>query len=206
MNHAPTLPREHVPSTGPARAAFAVEKWLGGSVELLCALLIAAEIVILLAGVVARYFLHTPLVWTDEVASILFLWLASLGAVVAFRRGEHMRMKALMLKASPRTQAFLDAVAIAAALAFLLLVVGPAYEYAGHEVGDHHPGAGDLQRLARRRAAGRPGADGADGVHAPARDGRLEARRAPPSPPSSAPARCSPCSGRCCATWATPTW
>lgn len=109
------------------------DKFLVSAVEILAATLIAAEICILFAGVVSRYFLHQPLVWTDEAASILFLWLASLGAVVAFRRGEHMRMTALVAKATPRVQAFLDTVAIAAALAFLLFVLGPAYEYAAEE-------------------------------------------------------------------------
>ena len=41
---------------------------------------------------VSRYVFRQPFVWSDELASILFLWLAMLGAVVAFRRGEHMRM------------------------------------------------------------------------------------------------------------------
>ena len=39
-----------------------------------------AEIVILGGGAFARYALHEPLTWTDELASILFLWLAMLGA------------------------------------------------------------------------------------------------------------------------------
>jgi len=103
-------------------------------VELLAAMLIVAEISILFTGVISRYFLDTPLVWTDEAASILFLWLASLGAVVAFRRGEHMRMTALVAKASPHMQAFLDTVSVAAALAFLGFILGPAYEYAAEEV------------------------------------------------------------------------
>jgi len=42
-------------------------------VEIPAALLVAAEIVILFAGVVARYGLHRPLIWSDELASILFL-------------------------------------------------------------------------------------------------------------------------------------
>jgi len=36
--------------------------------------------------VTSRYFFHQPLIWSDELASILFLWLAMLGAAVAFRR------------------------------------------------------------------------------------------------------------------------
>ncbi len=112
------------------RVALVLEKLLGGTVETIAALLITAEICILLAGVIARYFLNTPLVWTDEAASLLFLWLASLGTVVALRRGEHMRMTALVAKASPGRRAWLDTVAIAATLAFLLMIVWPALEFA----------------------------------------------------------------------------
>ncbi|UFZ05740.1 TRAP transporter large permease subunit [Bradyrhizobium ontarionense] len=110
-----------------------IESVLGGLVEIPAALLVVAEIVILFTGVVARYGLHQPLIWSDELASILFLWLAMLGAVVAFRRGEHMRMTAMVAMAGPRLWAFLDVVATAAALAFLLMVAWPAYEYAYEE-------------------------------------------------------------------------
>ena len=71
-------------------------------VEIPAALLVVAEIVILFAGVVARYGLRQPLIWSDELASILFLWLAMLGAAVAFRRSEHMRMTAIVASAGPR--------------------------------------------------------------------------------------------------------
>src|SRR5215216_5177931 len=110
-----------------------IEHALGMLVEIPAALLVVAEIVILFAGVVARYALHRPLIWSDELASILFLWLAMLGAAVAFRRGEHMRMTAVVAGARPAMRAWLDLVATAAALAFLLMIAGPAYEYAYEE-------------------------------------------------------------------------
>ncbi len=113
--------------------AGSFESWLGTLVEIPAALLVVAEIMILFAGVVARYVLHAPLIWSDELASILFLWLAMLGAVVAFRRSEHMRMTALVASAGPGMQAYLDLVATCAALAFLLLIVHPAYDYAYEE-------------------------------------------------------------------------
>jgi tripartite ATP-independent transporter DctM subunit len=111
----------------------AIEHALGTIVEIPAALLVVAEIVILFAGVVSRYVLHSPLIWSDELASILFLWLAMLGAVVAFRRSEHMRMTALVASAGPKLRAYLDVVAICAALAFLLLIIRPGYEYAYEE-------------------------------------------------------------------------
>src|SRR3954469_16681401 len=120
-----------VASKPPRRRSLAgsLEAWLGMLVEIPAALLVVAEIVILFAGVVARYGLHRPLIWSDELASILFLWLAMLGAAVAFRRAEHMRMTAVVASAKPATRAYLDVVATCAALAFLLLVAWPAWEY-----------------------------------------------------------------------------
>ena len=117
----------------PRSFAASLEASLGMLVEIPAALLVVAEIVILFAGVVARYGLHRPLIWSDELASILFLWLAMLGAAVAFRRAEHMRMTAIVANAKPAMRAYLDLVAICAALAFLLLVAWPAYEYAYEE-------------------------------------------------------------------------
>ncbi|QCS66554.1 TRAP transporter large permease subunit [Achromobacter denitrificans] len=113
--------------------AVAADNALGHLVEIPAAILVVAEIVILFSGIVARYALHEPLVWSDELASILFLWLAMLGAVVAFRRGEHMRMGALVNRASPAARAVLDMVAVAAALAFLLMLQAPGFEYASEE-------------------------------------------------------------------------
>ena len=116
-------------ATGPAR----LEAALGPLVEIPAAALVVAEICVLLAGVISRYVFHQPLVWSDELASILFLWLAMLGAVVAFRRGEHMRMTAFVGMASPAVRAFLDVVAITAPLAFLLLIVYPGFEFVYEE-------------------------------------------------------------------------
>jgi len=109
-----------------------IEKALGSTLEWVVAGLVAAEVLILFGGIVARA-IGTPITWSDELASILFLWLAMLGAVVALRRGEHMRMTALVGKTGPQTRAFLEAFAVAAALAFLFMLIFPSYEYAYDE-------------------------------------------------------------------------
>src|SRR5438874_1017533 len=120
-------------SPRPRSLAAWLEASLAMLVEIPAALLVTAEIVILFAGVVARYGLHRPLIWSDELASILFLWLAMLGAAVAFRRAEHMRMTAVVANARPVMRAYLDLIATCAALAFLLLIVWPSYDYAYEE-------------------------------------------------------------------------
>lgn len=111
-----------------------LNKALATLVEVPAALLVLAEVVVLLAGVTSRYVFHEPLVWSDELASILFLWLAMLGSIIAFQRGEHMRMTAIVGKLDASKRAFLDLIAIAAAISFLAFVVHPAYEFAQDEV------------------------------------------------------------------------
>ncbi|HEX7888795.1 MAG TPA: TRAP transporter large permease subunit [Ramlibacter sp.] len=115
-------------------AAHRLDRGLGAVVETLAASLVLVEICVLLAGVVARYVFHKPLVWSDELASVLFLWLSMLGAVVALRRGEHMRMTGLVSRVGPGAQAMLETLALTIPLAFLALVMWPAFEYAYEEV------------------------------------------------------------------------
>ncbi len=111
-------------------AGAALESSLGSFVEIVAAALVALEIAILFGGVISRYVFDHPLVWSDELASSLFLWLAMLGAVVAFRRDEHMRMTAIVGTLSAPVRAVFDMVATGAAFAFLLLIAWPAYQYA----------------------------------------------------------------------------
>lgn len=128
------------PMNDPALVSVPERAWaaraatlLARAIEFPTALLVLAEILILSAGVFYRYVLHLPLIWSDELASMLFLWLSMLGAVVAFHRGEHMRMTALVGALSPRARAFFDMIALAAAMAFLALIIHPAIEYTQDE-------------------------------------------------------------------------
>ncbi len=124
-------------------------------VEIPAALLVVAEIVILFAGVVARYALHRPLIWSDELASILFLWLAMLGAAVAFRRAEHMRMTAVVAQREARHARLSRSGGDRSRAG-----VSDSDRLAGLRIRlrgklHHHAGAADRQYLACRGAAGR---------------------------------------------------
>ena len=107
---------------------------VGSAVEIAAAGLVIAEIAILFGGVISRYVFDRPLVWSDELASTLFLWLAMLGAVIAFHRDEHMRMTACVGMLPGPARALLDSLATGASLAFLLLIVWPAFQYASDEL------------------------------------------------------------------------
>ena len=121
-------------ATSPARAVFdqvldLVEHALLRTVEAAAALLVAAEMLLLLAGVVARYALHSPLVWSDELASFLFLWLAMLGAVIALQRGHHMRLTVVAAMLPGWARDWAEALAALVVGVFVLLILPPAFQY-----------------------------------------------------------------------------
>src|SRR5258707_5568724 len=119
-----------VTETAPAPLRFArLDTILAWVTEVPAAILVVVEIAVLFSGVIARYVFNRPLVWSDELASILFLWLAMIGAVIALRRGEHMRLTALMKYASPQTRAFLETLAAIVVALFVILIIMPAREY-----------------------------------------------------------------------------
>ncbi|WP_213954376.1 TRAP transporter large permease subunit [Variovorax sp. dw_954] len=130
----PELPGQDASTASSPAWLARCEKFLGHLTEIPAALLVLAEICVLFAGVTSRYLFHTPIIWADELASLLFLWLAMFGAAVAFRRGSHMRMTAFVDKASPGTRSRLDLFAVVAALAYLVLIAHPAYEFAVDEM------------------------------------------------------------------------
>jgi TRAP-type C4-dicarboxylate transport system permease small subunit len=119
--------------SSPGVGARPLDRWLGHLLSTACVLLLTAEIVLLLIGVVARYVFAAPQVWIDELTSLLFLWLAMLGAVLALRSGSHMRMTALITRAPPRLRQGLNSLAVAAPVMFLLCTLLPAVRYVQNE-------------------------------------------------------------------------
>ena len=106
----------------PERALRALAEWPA-------ALLVVAEIAVLSAGVVSRYVLQDPLTWSDELASVLFLWLAMLGAVVAMQRGEHMRLTVFVAKLAPDQRLFVEDLVACLTVAFCAVLLWPAWEH-----------------------------------------------------------------------------
>lgn len=110
-----------------------IDAGLAHLIEIPAAIAVAAEVVILLVGVIARYVFNHPLDWTDELASIVFLWLANFGAAVALRHGTHMRMTALVARFSPGVRSVAETLAVAAPCLLLVLMIGPMAAYAQGE-------------------------------------------------------------------------
>ncbi len=102
-------------------------------VEFIAAVLLLIIVGLLLTGVVARYLLHTPIVWVDEAASISFLWLAMLGSAIAVDRNEHLRLTVFTGMFPERLRGFVETLALVIAIVVLAGLVYPAIEYVREE-------------------------------------------------------------------------
>jgi tripartite ATP-independent transporter DctM subunit len=81
-------------AVGPAPAAGVIERTISVVSAFLGGGLVLIEACILGWGVFTRYILDSPSSWSDELATILFLWLTMVGAVLALCRSGHMRLTA----------------------------------------------------------------------------------------------------------------
>jgi len=106
-----------------------IDRWIVRIVGAFAAVAVLAEVAILLIGVICRFGLNHPLVWSDELASIVFLWLAMLGSVLALWTGEHMRLTTIAMRLPARSRAWAEVLATLTPLLLLALLISPALDY-----------------------------------------------------------------------------
>jgi tripartite ATP-independent transporter DctM subunit len=102
-----------------APVAGRIERTIGQVAAFLGAALVLAEVCILGWGVFTRYALDDPSSWSDELATILFLWLTMIGAVLALRRSEHMRLTAAVEMLPPWLKPWVMTFAHAVSIVFI---------------------------------------------------------------------------------------
>ena len=91
-------------------------------VEWACGLLMTAITVVVFLQVITRYVLAYPFDWPEELARILFVWVALLGAVVALRRAGHFSIGALTTALPAPFQRGVSVLLRLTLLGFLILV------------------------------------------------------------------------------------
>lgn len=80
--------------------------------------LLAAMVVVVCLGVFFRYVLNSSLVWYDEFASYLLVWMTFYGVVVADFQRRHIGFDLLVNKLAPRARQVVDVVGELAVLGF----------------------------------------------------------------------------------------
>lgn len=103
------------------------------TLELAAATLLLTDVALLLMAVVARYFFNMPIIWVDEAASLVFIWLSMLGAVLAMDRSEHLRLSLFVDRLGPKTAELVNTVALLVTAGVILRILPAAWEYAVEE-------------------------------------------------------------------------
>ncbi len=119
-----------LPGQGATSFLARLNRGVRKAAEIPAAILVMVEIIVLLAGVISRYVFASPLTWTDELASILFLWLVMLGAIVALIRGEHMRLTTFVNMLPAKWRTWVNDFATMVSAIFILMLLMPSFEYA----------------------------------------------------------------------------
>ena len=87
------------------------------------ALLLIAMVADVSWQVFARYILGDPPAWTEEVARYIFTWQIFLGAALAFGRGSHIVVDAVMAMLGPKASRIFATLAYLASLALMIPLV-----------------------------------------------------------------------------------
>lgn len=112
--------------SAPGAFLDACERTIGRVIDAICASLLLVDIGLLGWGVTARYLLHWPMIWVEELATLLFLWFGMLGAASALRRGWHMRLSFVSALAPPALGRRIDQLASAILLIFMGTLLWPS--------------------------------------------------------------------------------
>lgn len=74
-------------------------------------------------GVVMRYVFNNPIIWLEEMQTLMFVWVAFFGSSVAFRSGNHIAIEALVDTFPLRWQRIVEVVSSVLVLLVLVLVM-----------------------------------------------------------------------------------
>lgn len=92
------------------------EEYLGG-------ILFSIMFIILVMQIFSRQILDRPLMWTEELARLLFVYIAMIGITLGVKYEQHVGIEVLSDKFSPRLKGIMDIIkTILTGIAILLLI------------------------------------------------------------------------------------
>lgn len=117
-------------------ADVCLDRVIGPLVDWAVGGLVAALVILVGSGVLARYVLNYSLAWSDELAGLCFVWLTLLGSVAATRRRTHMVIGFFPKLFGPTGQRAIGLYAMGAILLFCGFMVGEGVVLTAATMGD----------------------------------------------------------------------
>jgi len=87
-----------------------------------CVVLGGCMAVVVISGVIARYVMKNPMVWTEEIARALMIWTAFIGISIASRHRSHLGVTFLVVRLPMMLQRMVKLFTDALSMAFLYVL------------------------------------------------------------------------------------
>jgi len=99
-------------------------RWIGRHLEeILCVAFVSVMSVTVVLQVFFRLALRYPLAWTEELATILFLWVVMIGSSLALKSGDHFAVELLHRRLRPTDRHLAGVLVSALVIVFSLLLI-----------------------------------------------------------------------------------
>ena len=102
--------------------AIGLDRLVAGMEAGVIVVLVCLLTAITFAQVAARYVLGDPLIWSEEAARYLFVWVSMIGAALAIREGGHFGLD-LLIRRAPALKPVLGPVVTVVTSAFLVILL-----------------------------------------------------------------------------------
>jgi TRAP-type C4-dicarboxylate transport system permease small subunit len=102
--------------------AICLDDWVARLETVAVILLVALLTAVTFAQVVTRYLLGDPLIWSEEAARYLFVWVSMIGAALALREGGHFGLD-LLIRPMPQLKPVLGPLVILVMVMFLVILL-----------------------------------------------------------------------------------
>jgi len=89
-----------------------------------------AMVLVVLVGTLWRYAFNDPLLWTEEAARYLMIWMALVGASITLKRREHVGIEIVVNKFKPKIRKIIRVVINLFILYFLYILIIHGYKMA----------------------------------------------------------------------------
>jgi TRAP-type C4-dicarboxylate transport system permease small subunit len=117
-------------------------RWIDRIVEAFVAMVMAIMVLTVFGSVIFRYVLSSPLGWSEEVSRVTLVWVTLAGSYLAYRRGSHMRMSAMVDTLHPQLRTVLVLIGRILTALFLTVLIQQGYLFAQRFVKTRTEGLG----------------------------------------------------------------
>ena len=99
-----------------------LDYWVSRLETFVIILLVVSLTAVTFAQVVTRYLLGDPLIWSEEAARYLFVWVSMIGAALAIREGGHFGLD-LLIRPMPKLKPVLGPLVTLVMVVFLVILL-----------------------------------------------------------------------------------